>query len=339
MKLLPTLLIMSLFCITHTTNISFASTLITSKEASKLLMFPTHSSPAQVVALNQSLIPAQTSGVLIKLMVNVGDKVVKGEVLASLDCDINILNHRAQSATYEQIYSQLLFNKRELVRGRTLLTQKNIGEATLDRLKNAVENSRALIQSQKAAVETASLNVERCNTKAPYNGVITKRIASLGEMLSVGKPIVEIIEDNRLEVSAKIALSDEVSFNQAKNYTVEIAQTNYPVTLRAFLPFIESNTRSREARFIFIEQQPMAGSSGRLRWQSPIAYLPAHLLQKRNGENGYFITENNKAKFVIVELAEEGRPISFNLPHNTQIITEGRHGLTDGDIVSTGDKT
>ncbi|XPF93779.1 efflux RND transporter periplasmic adaptor subunit [Colwellia sp. RE-S-Sl-9] len=330
MKLLFTLLLLSFFTITR---FSYASTLVIAEEAIDLLMYPTRSSPARVIALNQSLIPAQTSGVVTKLLVNVGDKVVKGEILATLDCDINLLTHKVQAAKYEQFYSLLLFNKRELVRGRSLLKQKNIGEAELDRLNNAVENSRAIIQTQKAEVDTALLNVERCNIKAPYDGVVTMRIANLGEMIDFGKPVVELIEDNRLEVSAKIATSDEQSFYQAKVYTLDIADHSYNVTLRSSLPVIEQNTRSREARFLFIDKQAIAGSTGRLRWKSPTPYLPAHLLQKREGQNGYFIIDDNKAKFITVEMAEEGRPIPYHLPHTSQIITDGRHGLNDGDTI------
>lgn len=315
-------------------NISFAATIVSSQQASELLLYPTRSSPALVIALNQSVIPAQTSGVVTKLMVNVGDNVLKGEILATLDCKINTLNHSAEFAQYNQLYSQLLFSKRELVRGRSLLKQKNIGEAELDRINNVVENNRGLLQAKKAAVDSALLNIERCNIKAPYDGVVTQRIANLGEMIEVGKPLVELIEDKQLEVSAKIASSDELSFNQAKVYTLDINDRLYNVTLRSYLPVIESNARSREARFLFVDESAIAGATGRLRWKTPLPYLPAYLLQKREGKSGYFIIEKNKAKFITVDIAEEGRPISYVLLPETQIIIEGRQGLKEGDKVT-----
>ena len=56
---------------------SHADTFVISEEASDLLLHPTRSSPALVIALNHSVIPAQTSGVVTKLLVNVGDEVIK----------------------------------------------------------------------------------------------------------------------------------------------------------------------------------------------------------------------------------------------------------------------
>lgn len=314
-------------------NMSFAQTNVSYQKASDIVFHPTRSAPALVVALNQSIIPAQTSGVVTKLLVNVGDKVLKGEILATLDCKINTLNYDAQTAQYNQLYSQLLFNKRELVRGRSLLKQKNIGEAELDRLNNNVENMRGMLQAKKAEQASALLNVERCNIKAPYDGVVTKRLSNLGEMIDFGKPLVELVEDKKLEVSAKIASSDELSFHQAKAYTLDINNRSFSVTLRSYIPVIEANARSREARFIFVGEQAIAGDIGRLRWETPLPYLPAYLLQKRNGKSGYFIIENDSAKFITVDAAEEGRPILYSLKASTQIIMEGRQGLKDGDKV------
>jgi len=152
-------------------------------------------------------------------------------------------------------------------------------------------------------------------------------------MIDFGHPLIELIEDTKLEVSAKIASNDISSFNQAKHYSLDVNGESYPVTLRAFLPHIESNARSREGRFLFVNTHAIAGTTGRLRWESPFAFLPAHLLQKRDGKKGYFIIENNRSKFIVVENAEEGRPIRYKLSPSTQIITQGRQGLRDGDEV------
>jgi RND family efflux transporter MFP subunit len=314
-----------------------AATLVTIEDADGLLINPTRSSPAAVIALNQGNVPAQTSGVVTKLLVNVGDKVNKGETLATLDCVSNLFTQKVEAARFSQTQTQLLFNKRELKRGNKLVKQRNIGEAELDRLESGVETSRSLLNAQKAVLDMAATNVERCSIKSPYNGVVTKRIASVGEMIDFGKPVVEMLETDQLEVSAKIATSDELSFQEAKQYILDIAGEEYSVSLKSVLPVIETNARSREARFIFNKNQALAGSTGRLRWQSPLSYLPAHLLQKRNGKSGYFIVEStagkDAAKFIAVASAEEGRPVLFDGATNTKVVTDGRHSLHDGDEV------
>lgn len=314
-----------------------AATLVTVESASSLLINPARSSPAIVVSLNQSNIPAQTSGVINTLVAKVGDRFKQGETIATVDCVDNVNRKKAEVARFSQAKSQLLFNQRELERGKKLLKQKNIGEAELDRISSTVDTARSVLQTQIALVDMAVQNVNRCHIKSPYHGVVTKRIASVGEIIEYGKPVVEMTEVKGVEVSAKISNSDEQSFKAAESFVVDVSGQQYKVTLRTLLPVIQSNTRSREARFVFSDNTALAGSTGRLRWQSPMSYLPAHLLLKRDGKNGYFIVENdggkNTARFIAVGSAEEGRPLRFNAATGTQIVTDGRHGLNDGDDV------
>lgn len=318
-------------------SVSYAATLVTAEVASRLLMNPTRSSPAVVVSLNQGHIPAQTSGVISEMRAKVGDTFNQGEILARVDCIDNNSKLTIEHAQFSQAKTQLLLNKRELVRGEELVKAKNIGEAELDRLLSAVTTAESLLKVQQAFLDMAKLNVERCSIKAPFDGVVTQRIASVGEMISYGKPVIEMVEVNDLEVSAKIANSDESSFNGASAYLFDVGSAQYQVALRTILPVIQSNEKSREARFVFIDKKAIPGSTGRLRWQSEMSYLPAHLLLKRDGKRGYFIVEQlgdkNSAKFIAVSSAEEGRPLAFNMTPNTRIITEGRHGLNDGDEI------
>ena len=317
--------------------VSQAATLVSAENASSLLMHPVRSSPALVMSMNQGNIPAQTSGVIEKLLAKVGDSYHQGETLAVLDCVDNTHKKNAEQAQLSQMETHLLFNKRELKRGKKLAKQSNIGEAELDRLSSAVDTAQSSLIAQQAIVSMALLNVERCNIKAPYHGVVTKRIASVGEMIEYGKPLVEMIETSTLEVSAKIANSDEKSFKEAESYLLEVNSELYPVSLRAILPIIQSNSRSREARFLFSNKKALAGSSGRLRWQSPMSYLPAHLLLKRDGQSGYFTVNESAgkstAKFITVSSAEEGRPLLFNASTDVKIVTDGRHGLIDGEEI------
>lgn len=314
-----------------------AATFVSTQEASQLLINPARSSPAVVVSLNQGNIPAQTSGVMKTLLARVGDSFTKGETIASVDCTDNTLRFQTENAKLSQANTQWLLTKRELIRGEKLVKQNNIGEAELDQLASAVKTANSLLTAQQAVLDMAKLNVERCNIKAPYTGIVTKRIASVGEMIEYGKPVIEMVDVASLEVSAKIANSDQASFNEAESFVLDTDGKQHEVVLRALLPVIESNSRSREARFVFSNSQGLVGSTGRVRWQSPKQYLPAHLLQKRNGHNGYFIVENNagsaKAKFIIVNSAEEGRPIIFNKTAETIIVTDGHHGLNEGDEV------
>lgn len=311
------------------TDVNLINTVI----ASELTFYPSRSAPAKVIPLNHSVIPSEISALITNIHVDVGQKVKKGQLLTSLDCRNNQLIKKSENAKVSSLKNQLAFDDREAKRGKKLALNKNIGDAELDRRETQLLNTQAQLITQKAAFALAKLNVKRCEIKAPFNGVITQRIASVGNMIDIGKPVIKMLEVENSQVSALIANADMASFQQAQKYSFISNDIIYPLSFSALVPLINDNARSQEARFTLLNNLAIAGSNGRLIWQSPYPFLPAHLLLLRNKVYGFFIIENNTAKFISVENAEEGRPIPLNIAEDSLIIVEGRHGLSDGDSV------
>jgi len=312
----------------------YAAKSVTVQQAESLILYPERNASAQVVALNKSNIPAEISALLTKLTVNVGDEVKQGQLLAQLDCYNTELLFAAEQAQAQLLSSQLGFAERELSRGKKLAKQKNIGEVELDRRHTTIKEIQAQTLTQQSRLSLAQKNVSRCQIQAPFSGIVTKRHAAEGEMLVVGQSVIELLQQNNLQVSGKVSLNDQQSFLAANQYIFSVDEQDYPLSLRTLIPLIEKNTRSREARFNFTEQSAVAGSSGRLRWLSAVAHLPAHLLQKRQGKNGFFILNDDEAKFIAVTEAEEGRPIPYTLEEHQLLIIDGRLGLLDGERVT-----
>jgi len=167
--------------------------------------------------------------------------------------------------------------------------------------------------------------------------MVNKRIASVGEMLSIGSPVLEIVELNNLEVSAEVSLLDSLSFTQASAFYFEATDKKYSLKKRILLPVVSNETRSREARLNFTSQSALPGVTGRLFWVSPQAHLPAHLLLERNGVYGVFILQDKLVKFIEINNAQEGRPIPLadqKQWHNRQLVIDGRHGLINNQQVT-----
>ncbi len=318
---------------------SLADTLVTINDAKSLIIFPERNAPAQVVALNKTQVPAEISTTLESLTVNVGDMVNKGQKLAQLDCRNPQWLLDVEKAKHQQLSTQLAFERRELKRAQQLGIKKNVSATELDNRETSIRTHLAQIAAQDALTALAQENVKRCQVTAPFSGVITKRLANEGEMLSTGQALVEILQHTHSEISAQIAISDEPSFLGANDYSLLVNNKSYPLTLLAVVPYIEKSTLSKEARLTFKAQSATIGSTGRLHWRSPNPHLPAHLLQTRKGINGFFMSQNKTAKFVEVPHAEEGRPIpypmeAYPLAENPTIILDGRLGLNDGENIT-----
>lgn len=321
----------------------FSSTLVLSQEdgltvsaetMASLVFYPSRSAPANVLSLNNSQIAAEISALVISIPVRVGDIVEAGDVLALLDCRQAKLNHTIEASQVARLKDALDFDSRELERQETLVTGGNIGESAFDRIQTDVLDKNNQLLAQQALLNIAELNVERCSITAPYAGVVSARLASEGERMTMGAPVVQLVQVDELEVMANIALDDVASFRAAEAYVFQHNGSRYPLTIRSLVPMVESNARIREARLVFSNETSIAGSSGRLIWETPLAHVPARFLQLRDKVPGIFIVENNSARFVPLPDAEEGRPVQFDMNEATLLITDGRFGLRDGQAIT-----
>jgi len=314
-----------------------APTRITTVSVQSLVFFPSRNAPASTQAINHSKVPAQIGALVQSISVRVGDKVNQGQQLALLDCRDVTLNVSAQQAQLLQLKTNYQFQKRQLKRGNNLAKRKTIGEVELDKINTGVLTARAQLSAQKSQLDQALLNKGRCQIRAPFDGMVSKRLANVGEMIDKGRPVIELIELNNVEVTANVALGDTQSYNQAKSFYFESSAQQYPLVNRILLPLVLDKTRSRQARLNFSAIAAMPGLTGRLFWLSATPHLPAHILQLRNGSYGVFVVVNDQVKFIAIETAQEGRPIPIvdgEQWSDYPLVIDGRHGLVDGQKVA-----
>ncbi len=84
---------------------------------------------------------------------------------------------------------------------------------------------------------------------------------------------------------------------------------------------------------MFVAAAPAPGRSGQLVWTSAQGQLPARLVSRRDGVLGVFLYRGDRAEFAPLPQAEEGRPVSVDLPLDSQVIVQGQDRLQDGDAV------
>lgn len=313
--------------------------LVTAKTVEALAFYPVKSAPAKVLPLNQSMIPARIGSVIEQLPVQVGDQVKKGDLIARLDCKDPQLALSQLKAELKQAKIELEFKHRDLERANTLAQKNSLTAAELDRKKTDVTTGDAQTLALNARLNQQQLNVDRCDILAPFDGLITQRLVSISEQVNPGQAVVELLQNGNIEVSAQVALSDSAAFEGGRQYYFEVGGKQYPLQVRTMLPVVNDNSRSVEARLEFTTQSTFSGVTGRVKWHSPTPHLPGYLLQQRDGQYGFFVLEHNKARFVVIEGAREGRPIKLTDSHSYQVIIDGRYGLTDQMQVKVNEQT
>jgi RND family efflux transporter MFP subunit len=151
-----------------------------------------------VTARRQATVSAQITGTLTQVLIEEGDHVTEGQVLATLE-------DTAQRAALAQAQAQLrasqsllvLYqstldqNRRDLKRNEDLVGRKLVSEQAVELTRTQVDTEVAQVTTQQKQIELAQASVQAaqvqlgyCTVRAPFSGVVIAKAAQVGEIVS-----------------------------------------------------------------------------------------------------------------------------------------------------------
>lgn len=258
---------------------------------------------------------AKISGTVTEMMVEEGDRIKKGDVIATIeDDDYRIALKRATAA----------FNLAEadFDRDKSIYSKGMIPTADLEARKTGMQTARA-------DLEDAELQYSRCTIKAPMDGIIKKLDAKIGLLLSVGDPIAEILEIDRLKAVIGIPESDVNAVRNLDQVELTIqALDGEKILAKTHLLSPSPGTVAR----LYDMELVIDNSSGRI---LPGMFVRANIV-KRTIENAitipfYSVISRNDEQFVFVEKdgVVEKRNVSLGIMEKWMV--EITDGLNSGD--------
>jgi len=137
-----------------------------------------YSGTAALEPENQAQVVAKASGVLLELLVEEGDQVRSGQLLARLDPE----KPRLELARAEANLKRL---ENEFRRASDLFERKLVSSEAYDR-------ARFDLETQKAASDMARLDLDYTRIVAPINGVISQRLVKVGNLIQLQQPLFRI---------------------------------------------------------------------------------------------------------------------------------------------------
>jgi HlyD family secretion protein len=237
--------------------------------------------------VEQVLVPPLIEGQPVEsLLVDVGDMVTAGQVLATLSQATLILqksqltaNGVATAAAVAQAEAQLTDArsaaadaKKAAERSDALFKQGLTAVSANDSVRvvattlasravvaeQSLASARAQLDVQAAQMANIDLQLNRTQIVAPVSGQISARNAQIGGIASAaGQPLFTIIRDGALELSADVAETDlaRLAPGLPANMTLASGVTGLTGTIRLVAPTIDATTRLGNAR-ISIDPNP-----------------------------------------------------------------------------------
>lgn len=163
----------------------------------------------RIESTSQAMIGFERAGRVAQVLVEDGQRVERGEVIAKLDtkridAQLVELNAALNVAKAEARLASISVSRiASLVRSKLESPQR------LDDAKEADNIAQARLTQIEAQLETLSLELEKSTIIAPYTADIITRIVDEGAVVNVGQPVFEIA--NNATLSARIALPPEVA--------------------------------------------------------------------------------------------------------------------------------
>ncbi len=305
-----------------------AGTTWESRPLREVAIAPERTAQAQVVSLNTTRMTAEIAAPILALPVEPGQVVRRGEVLARLDCRDHELAARQAEARLAAAEARSRLAALQHERAQRLVSENFISRDLLDTRQAEYDAARAALAVERAALETARRQVEKCVVRAPFPAIVSERLGQVGEMTAAGSPLVALIDTSRIEVRAEVQASDAGSLVTARDARFTLDGDTYSLRLLRLSPAIDPVSRLRQARLRFSGRAAPVGASGRLVWSDAAPHLPAELLVRRGGRLGVYVESGAGPRFHPLPMAQEGRPArAEGLTPERRIVVRGQGAL------------
>lgn len=198
-----------------------------------------------LAAHDEATIAAQVAGQLEKIFVDLGDRIGAGQEISEIDTTSYEALANASAANLSRAKANAENAAQNLKRTQELQKDKIASASDLDAATAEDAASKAEVQAAAANDAVARLNLSRSHVKAPFPGVIAQRIASAGDYLAIGAPIVRLVQTDplRLRLEVPERESPAVQLGQAVRVMVEGDTNIYRGQLTRIAPAIRSTDR------------------------------------------------------------------------------------------------
>lgn len=201
-----------------------------------------------VEAVNQGTVAAQTSGRVTEILYDVNDFVPAGAVIMRLRATEQQAGLKQAEAALQEARARELEAQTRYKRIAAMYERQVVAKATFDEATAARDSAVARLGSARAALDTAKEGVSYTEIRAPYAGVVTKRLVEPGESVHPGTPLMSGLSLQYLRVSVDVPQSSIDAVRRIKRAAVYIDGRRIEVSKLTVFPEAAKPSNTFRAR-------------------------------------------------------------------------------------------
>ena len=167
-------------------------------------------------AVNTVDLVARVEGFLTEIEYQDGQFAKKGEPLFKIDPTTYAAKVKQAEAEVVSAKALLVQAEAEFKRQETLLRQNVSAQNTYDQAKAKRDSNQANVENQTANLVIAQANLDYTGVVAPFDGVVTKRLVSVGELVGATGPtkLATIVQLDPIYVSFNLSEQDVLNIRR-----------------------------------------------------------------------------------------------------------------------------
>ena len=197
------------------------------------------------------------SGLIAQAVADAGDEVAVGDVMVRLDDELARLELAQSEAAVEQARAGLAEAERLRDEGQRLVSDRFLPETEVRARESAVRVAEAVLNVAEAERNTVAERVERHNITAPFDGVIARRLAEVGEWVETGTAVVELVAVDSLWLDVQAPQRLWPALRAGADVSVQVdalpGQT-HPARIHARVPVSDPSARTFLLRLVLDEE-------------------------------------------------------------------------------------
>nr|WP_291855394.1 efflux RND transporter periplasmic adaptor subunit [Marinilabilia sp.] len=198
-----------------------SSVFVKTSQVKQLETTLTKNYPARIRAASDINLSFRVAGPILKVNVNEGEQVEKGDVVAEIDPRDYRIQLQATEAKYREV-------KAEVERITALYNKDKVSENDYEKAISGLKQVTAKYHAHQNALEDTRL-------KAPFAGQINKIFFDQGETVDAGMPIISLIDSQQYEIVTHIPAQDYLKKENFSGFICKSANLpglEWPLELR-----------------------------------------------------------------------------------------------------------
>jgi len=307
------------------------------------------SAVGSVEAMRDVMVSSETAGRIVGVKVNVGDAVKQGQTLVQVDAELKEVAVQQASAQLLAAKTSMEKAKKDYERTETLYASGDVADIELEGYRLAYHSAEAQYQSARAAARLAERQLADTRIASPIAGLVASRRVEVGEMVSPGREVANIVDVATVKVKLSIPEEDVVKLRVGQKAVVQIdSHPEVKFEGKVYTISAKSETQNGHAYPVEVTVQnghatPLkVGMFARVGIRANAANgavaISKEALLEEDGVTSVFVAENGIARRRPVKLGLQGETlvqVLDGVKKGDLVVTFGHKSLKDGAAVST----